>query len=140
MRPGRGTRDTRREKERKREREEEGERERNRDGLVATRGKKATAEESEIMEWLLRKITDIYPATINPGIEEGGGKTGEKYGQDWTVTVSKPCLYFAESTEHSFPLPLFVTLPAFNSRIFFPINDFHGHWFHTERFQCSACF
>ena len=100
---------------------------------MATRGKKATAEESEIMEWLLRKITDIYPATINPGIEGRGGKTGEKRGQDWTVTVFKSCFYFAESTEQSFPLPLFVT---FNSRVF--INDFHSHGIGSEHFQCST--
>lgn len=37
------------------------------------------------MEWLSRKITDIYPE-YQPGIE-GRGKTGEKRGQDWTVTV-----------------------------------------------------
>lgn len=42
------------------------------------------------MEWLSRKITVIYPV-YETGIEESG-KTGEKRGEDWTLTV--PSLFF----------------------------------------------
>lgn len=55
------------------------------------RAVKKPDEENEIMEWLSRKIRVIYRAYTRDGIEESG-KTHEKRGEDWTLTV--PSLFF----------------------------------------------